>query len=185
MLEEVTDSHSIVMTPPLPPELLVEILGWATLDEEPAQRQETRRHFRSVCRGWNDSFDSWKEVHVTTLGELVRLGLWVTPGNINSGDRALGIRTLTLDRRLPSYDVERSAALLASVVLLQAVKHLDNLKIMGDPVLVDPFVPPELDRNLARAVCGLAQLRQLSFVVTGAASDRNDWPTITPSQLDK
>ena len=46
-------SSTLVMTPPLPPELLPEALGWATEGEGPGERQKVRNSFRLVCRAWN------------------------------------------------------------------------------------------------------------------------------------
>lgn len=121
------------MTPRLPPELVKEVLFWAQLGQPNEQQQQTRDHFRLVCRDWRDSFVYWNQARVGDSDQLAGLASTLTrdtlatqPGQPTKADQ---IRTLVVELGDDLGPAERND--LAVVLgMVSAVERVE-LKLAG------------------------------------------------------
>ncbi len=169
------------MTPPLPPELLSEILDHAVADwHERGERQSTRNAFRLVCRGWRDSFDYWRELEVEGCSQLARLTALLS--ETGAGSEGLSTRSLRVE---VSWDVDlgTEAEVSADLVeLIEQVPELQELKLVVQSLLVDTQDRTELLPALVSTLCRLAQLRDFTLATEQEWSSYASFSTV---QLDE
>ncbi len=162
------------MTPSLPHELLSEILGWATVSEEPAERQLTRNRFRLVCRAWNDSLHYWKDIDVGTLSKLSRLMIALDLAGLKdpSGPPALAVRSLGVQLAGALWAQSDGTAILLVCEVLRRVTGVERIEVAADQGIFASGRPEyELHPLLVQALSRLAAVRH--FRLTALDKDVN------------
>lgn len=152
------------MSPPLPTELLQDILAHAVEGAEPADRQATRFAFGQVCKSWHRSVEWWNEFEVIgpeqLFGLVVKLVTQITPVGVSpAGDR---VRKLYIEQtgdpgaRVVSRtqgDLDRLLLLTTNVEVLHLT--LDMQAIVA-PQVVDVIQNPADDSSHATDWLGYA-----------------------------